>query len=127
MFNSRSQVEPRFPAEILNPASSEIRKTNNAIYVLHDCKVLGGSIKGHTVTGQRTILNRDGKAREGVNVGDKVELVPSLSADGKKVFYEIFTTRHSTISDEEAIRLIFGGGKPTSDGDDSPSVVNNAI
>jgi len=123
MFTFQDQVEIRLPAEILTAASSNRSKRNGATYVLHTCKILDGPLKDQEVTGQRTIVNKDGEICDGVAVGDKVELAPNVSADGQKIFYEIFTSRPATISDAEAIRLLFGR-QPKPVGDDTPKAIN---
>lgn len=87
---------PTFKAKTIAVPSKEFSKSNGGAYVLQNCEITEGPLKGTIVSGTRTIRNADGKAKELVGVNTEVVLhltrVPSTT-DASKMqnFFEIST------------------------------------
>lgn len=89
-------VNPTFKAKTIATASKEFDKTNGGAYVLQNCEITEGPLKGTIVSGTRTIRNATGKAKELVPVNTEVILhltrVPSTQDPSKmQNFFEIST------------------------------------
>lgn len=81
-----------FKAVILTGASKVMSKSNGGQYVLHTAQITEGALKGQKVTATRTILNKDGEEKAGVNQNDEVILYCNIVADAegkRKPFFEI--------------------------------------
>lgn len=87
---------PQFKAITKSVASKETVKSNGGAYVLQNCEITEGPLKGLVVTGTRTTKNAGGKAKELVPINTEVILhltrVPSTQDPSKMVnFFEIST------------------------------------
>lgn len=96
MSNTPAQTNPTFKAIVKSGASAVQSKTNGGQYVLHNCEITEGPLKGLVVTGTRTVKNAQGKAKEPVALNTEVMLhltrVPSTQDPSKMVnFFEIST------------------------------------
>jgi hypothetical protein len=96
MSNTPAQTNPTFKAIVKSGASAIQPKNNGGQYVLHNCEITEGPLKGLVVTGTRTVKNAQGKTKEPVALNTEVMLhltrVPSTQDPSKMVnFFEIST------------------------------------
>jgi hypothetical protein len=77
---------------------SKFIKSNNAEYILCNCIVTEGPLKGQRVLAQRTTINGEGVAKSDVVVGQEVVLYPSVTSTGT-VFLEVSTATPTVSND----------------------------
>lgn len=97
-----------FKAIITSPASKVLDKSNGGQYVLHNAVVQEGKLKGMSVLATRTIKNKDGEEKKGVEVDQEVTLYLTVlenEAGQKKPFFEI-QAGMSTTSDADIIAAL---------------------
>lgn len=87
---------PTFKAKTVGTVSQEFSKSNGGAYVLQNCEITEGPLKGTIVSGTRTVKNADGKTKELVPINTEVILhltrVPSTTDPTKmQNFFEIST------------------------------------
>lgn len=97
-----------FKAIVTSAGSTEMNKSNGGKYILQNCKIVGGPLNGQIVSGTRTILNKDGVAKEPIPVGTEVRLyltrVPSATqAGGFMNFFDISTGAGASQADINAL------------------------
>ena len=92
-------METKFKAVVKSDATFTGTKTfDNGVqgkYNLHNVEILDGPLKGMLVAGTQTIVNKAGKAKEPVGVGQEVVIYhraePKADGSGNKHFFEIAT------------------------------------
>jgi len=105
----------KFRAVVKSAATFTGNKTfdngNIGKYNLHNVQILDGPLKGITVPGTQTIVNKMGKTKEPVGVGQEVIVFhraePKADGKGVKHFFEISTGEMSA-SDDEITALLAG-------------------
>lgn len=92
---NEAQARVEFDAVVTGEPSEVMSKSNGGEYVLQNCKVTKGPLKGKIVAGTRTIKNKDGKAKSAVEVGTEIKLfltrVQAREGNGMMNFFEIST------------------------------------
>jgi hypothetical protein len=69
---------------------SEIKtKENGAKFVVCTVQHKDGALAGKSYFAQRTLINKDGVAKEPVKVGDEVQLYNQISDDNRNIFTSI--------------------------------------
>lgn len=98
-----------FSAVITREASKEMTKSNGANYVLHNAEITEeGPLKGKIVTCSRSLTNKDGDIKKGVEVDQEVTLWLQVvtGPDGnKKPFFEV-QAGDSANSDEDILTAL---------------------
>ena len=113
---STTTTNPQFKAKTQGVSSKEFSKTNGGAYVLQNCVITEGPLKGLVVSGTRTIKNADGKAKELVPTDTEVILhltrVPSTQDPSKmQNFFDISTGLSASQDDINAkLALMLAGG-----------------
>ena len=105
----------KFRAVVKSAATFTGSKTfdngNVGKYNLHNVEILDGPLKGIQVPGTQTVVNKMGKTKEPVDVGQEVIVFhraePKTDGKGVKHFFEISTGEMSA-SDEEITALLAG-------------------
>ena len=105
----------KFRAVVKSEATFTGSKTfdngNIGKYNLHNVQILDGPLKGIIVPGTQTIVNKMGKTKELVGVGQEVIVFhraePKVDGKGLKHFFEISTGEMSA-SDDEITALLAG-------------------
>ena len=105
----------KFRAVVKSAATFTGSKTfdngNVGKYNLHNVEILDGPLKGIQVPGTQTVVNKMGKTKEPVGVGQEVIVFhraePKTDGKGVKHFFEISTGEMSA-SDEEITALLAG-------------------
>ena len=89
---------------------SKFIKSNNAEYILCNCVVTEGPLKGQRVLAQRTTINGDGEVKAEVTVGQDVVLYATKSPTGT-IFLEV-STATATVSNDLLNSVLFGANVP---------------
>ena len=110
METTNPNNEMKFDAVITREASQLLSKGNGAKYVLHTALIQSGALKGKTVTCARTLVNKDGKEKSGVTIGEEVTLHARIVTNGagqSKPFFEIQSG--SVVTEDAEILAMLGG------------------
>ena len=125
-------MENTFKATIKGNASEQVwTKSNGAEYVLIQCLITDGPLKGQLVSGTRTIKSKDGKTKSIPSIDDNITLyhraLPSTTGSGYKHFFEISTGVMSA-SDDTLTALLNGvSGNPMVSPATEEALQNQAI
>ncbi len=125
-------MENTFKATIKGNASEQVwTKSNGAEYVLIQCLITEGPLKGQLVSGTRTIKSKEGKEKSIPSIGDNITLyhraLPSTSGSGYKHFFEISSGVMSA-SDDTLTALLNGvSGNPMVSPATEEALQNQAI
>ena len=116
-------MENTFKAQIKGNASEQVfTKSNEGEYVLIQCLITEGPLKGQVVSGTRTIKNAEGAVKTVPAIGDSVTLyhraMPSTTGSGYKHFFEISTGVLSA-SDDALTALLNLGAEPAVNANDA--------
>lgn len=96
----------KFKGLVTSHASKEMTKSNDAVYVLHDVKVIEGPLRGKTVTGSRTLVNVEGEEKAPVSIDQEVVLYARHAEDGN--WYFNISSETVKVSNEEIGALLDG-------------------
>lgn len=101
-------VRTAFKAKVVGTPSQEFSKENGGKYVLQNCEILEGPLKGLIVGGTRTLVNASGDTKEPVELNTEVQLyltrVPSKTDPSKmQNFFEISTGLTASQDDINAL------------------------
>lgn len=101
---------------VTREASRVLFKENGAEYVLHNVEITEAptefsAIVGQSVLASRTILDKEGKSREGVNLNERVAVYVSQAPDREnpgvmRTFFDI--GKESTTASQDMLSSIFG-------------------